>query len=176
MAALFVVGTLGACSNANAPKLPAIPGFSGNSTASKSGADLPTQQSDADTARAVQVGWTSARARKCNFYFDDAKLKSAFLGYETKLNPDPVKLQKISQTYDYTRDTISQRIAAGEDFCDPQKIEQIRNDLNRHLAGDFTPTPQAEVKKEAEILYGIGKKEKWDQKDIWGGENKPLPQ
>ncbi len=176
IASMFVVGALGACSGVNAPKLPAIPGFSGTSNASKSSPDSLPQQSDTQTARAVQVGWTSARARKCNFYFDDAKLKAGLLSYETKLDPDPVKLQKISQTYDYTRDTIAKRIAAGENYCDPVKIGQIRKDLNRHLAGDYTPasTQKAEIKKEAEILTGIGKKEKWNTDNVLWGDNKPV--
>ncbi len=163
-----------ACTNANLPKLPTLPGLGGE--AKKKAADALPENQDQQTARAIQVAWTSARASKCKFYFNDQKLKSSLIAYETRLQPDPAVLQKISQTYDYTRNTISQRIAANDEFCSKRKIEEIRKDLNRHLAGDFTPAPKRQVaeKKEAEILTNVGE-EKWDPSDaLFPGDNKPV--
>ncbi|MGI9380183.1 MAG: hypothetical protein ACR2OW_11080, partial [Methyloligellaceae bacterium] len=76
-----------ACTNANLPKLPTLPGLGGE--AKKKAADALPENQDQQTARAIQVAWTSARASKCKFYFNDQKLKSSLIAYETRLQPDP---------------------------------------------------------------------------------------
>src|SRR5262245_34070211 len=55
----------------------------GVTTSSVQQADVPQGLTNADPlARPVAVAWTSARAKRCGFYFDPAKLKINYLSYE----------------------------------------------------------------------------------------------
>jgi len=48
-------------------------------------ADGPgTLNNDDPAARPVAVAWTSARAQRCGFYFDPAKLRASYLAYESR--------------------------------------------------------------------------------------------
>jgi hypothetical protein len=94
------------------------------------------------TARALQVGAVSARAAKCRFYFDPVKLKASFLAAEAKLGATPEQLQKIESDYDYTRLTIAGKIAKEHEYCSDMKTREIKADLARHLAGDYSPPPK----------------------------------
>ena len=51
-------------------------------------------------ARPVQVAWTSARAEKCGFSFDAARLKASYLAYEQSQGTDAAKLGNITKSYD----------------------------------------------------------------------------
>jgi len=106
------------------------------------------------TSRAVQVGATSARATHCGFYFDPAKLKSSFLASEAALGATPEQLQKIEREYEYVRLSVTKKIAEEKDYCSELKAQEIKRDLNRHLAGDFTPTPKKPEKQEG-LLAGL---------------------
>jgi hypothetical protein len=89
-------------------------------------------------ARPIAVAWTSARAQRCGFYFDAAKLRSTYLAYEAKQS-GPELLAKAEKTYDSTFKVISDRVASNSDYCTDRKSKDIKADLQRHLAGDFTP-------------------------------------
>ena len=39
-------------------------------------------RNDSPMARPIAVAWTSARARRCGFYFDSARLRTNYLAYE----------------------------------------------------------------------------------------------
>ncbi|MGH6815511.1 MAG: hypothetical protein ACREC6_07395 [Hyphomicrobiaceae bacterium] len=91
----------------------------------------------------------SARASRCGFYFDAGKLRSGFLAAETKLGATPDQLKKIAHDYDYTRKSIADKIKAEADYCSEERFKEIKTDLNRHLAGDYTPpAPKAAAKSE----------------------------
>jgi hypothetical protein len=94
------------------------------------------------TARALQVGAVSARATKCGFYFNPAKLKAAFLAAEAAAGATAEQLQKIEQEYEYTRLTIAGKIAKEGEYCSDMKTAEIKADLVRHLAGDYSPPPK----------------------------------
>lgn len=96
------------------------------------------------TSRAVQVGATSARAARCGFYFDPEKLKANFLAAEMAQGAGPEQLQKIEREYEYVRLSVAKKIADEANYCDKLKTKEIKEDLNRHLAGDFTPRPKKE--------------------------------
>ena len=129
-----------------APSLLLLAGCSGQSNTTLAGM-LGTPQSTASiappvvdaTARALQVGATSARASRCGFYFDPGKLRAQFLAAETKQGTSPEVLQKAEREYDYTRASVAQSTAGDPNYCTDEKAAQIKVDLNRHLAGDFTP-------------------------------------
>jgi hypothetical protein len=90
-------------------------------------------------ARPVSVAWTSARAKRCGFYFDPAKLRSSYLAYETQHGAAPDQVGKIQSTYDSTYDTIAKRIGADADYCSDRKTANIKGDLQKVLVGDYTP-------------------------------------
>lgn len=131
-------------------------GSGGLTTAALTGDTQPTQAAAAaaepppsdPTSRAVQVGATSARATRCGFYFDPERLKASFLSAEMAQGTGPEQLQKIEREYEYIRLSIAKRVSEQADYCDKVKTAEIKRDLNRHLAGDFTPTPKKEDKQE----------------------------
>jgi hypothetical protein len=105
-----------------------------------SSTDVPTITSQDPMARPIQVAWTSARAQRCGFYFDPAKLKASYIGYESRqagMTTD--QLAKIQVSYDTTFKSITARVSADPDYCTDKKGSEIKVDLQRHLAGDFTP-------------------------------------
>lgn len=91
-------------------------------------------------ARPIQVAWTSARASYCGFMFDPVKLKNDYMADESRRGIDPNQLQHISETYDYTRDSVTDTIKADPQYCTKERTDAIRADLKRYLAGDYTPT------------------------------------
>ena len=101
--------------------------------------DVPAVTSQDPMARPIQVAWTSARAQRCGFYFDPAKLKASYLSYETRQGAAGEQLGKLQNTYDTTFKSISARVSADPDYCTDKKGTEIKADLQRHLAGDFTP-------------------------------------
>ena len=112
--------SLGGC-GASLPSLTTGAVFGGGAAAK------PAIQND-PTSRAMEVGATSARAIKCGYNFDPAKLKNQFL----------------------TAETLA---AKGADYCSKAKTDKIKEALNRHLAGDYTPSPPEPVEQD-EGLFG----------------------
>ena len=94
------------------------------------------------------MAWTSARAQRCGFNFDTAKLRATYLAYESRQGAAGEQLAKIQNSYDTTFKTISGRVSADPDYCTDKKSADIKVDLTRHLAGDYTPNlpkPKVEV-------------------------------
>ena len=112
---------------------------SGLTTGSAAGGETPgTISNDHPLARPVAVAWTSARAQRCDFYFDPTKLRASYLAYEAKQSP-PDQLAKAEKTYDSTFKTIYDKTSGDSSYCTDRANSQIKADLQRHLAGDFTP-------------------------------------
>jgi hypothetical protein len=107
----------------------------GSSEASKVAAAQPVTSSD----RVVQVAAVSARAAKCGFNFDPAGLKTSFMTSEATQAADQAALDKTEREYDTIRGKVANAIAKEPDFCSDAKTRDIKADLTRHLAGDFTP-------------------------------------
>ena len=57
----------------------------------------------------MAVAWTSARAQRCGFYFDPAKLRASYLAYEARQSP-PGQLANVEKTYDTTFKSIRERV------------------------------------------------------------------
>jgi hypothetical protein len=91
-------------------------------------------------ARPVQVGWTSARATHCGFIFNPDQLRSNYLAAEASTGISPQQMQKIQEAYDYTRQSTLETIKDNHRYCNQERTTAIRADLNRYLAGDFSPT------------------------------------
>lgn len=100
----------------------------------------PAVKAEDPQAKPVSVAWTSARAAKCGFYFDPAKLRQSFLSSQTAGGAGPEQLAKVQQSYDNSYARVSKVLATQDDYCTESQNADIKSDLNRHLAGDFTVT------------------------------------
>lgn len=114
---------------------------------------------DPATERAMMVATTSARAVKCGYNFDPARLRTSYLAHESTQGTSPDAIAKLEKTYDFTRDAIIKRIAQEEDYCDDGRTAEIKRDLTRYLAGD----------------YSMSERQSVAQKNFWEGANKPAP-
>lgn len=90
-------------------------------------------------ARPIQVGWTSARASYCGFVFNPDQLRAEFLASEARLGVPPEQMSKIEHSYDYTRESVLASIKDDPGYCNKERTAAIRRDLNRYLAGDYSP-------------------------------------
>jgi hypothetical protein len=131
-----LAGTLAACGSA--PSGPATSALLAGAEAVPRAAAPP----DDPMARALYAAAVSARAAKCGFYFDPAKLKAGFLNAEAAHGATPEQLGKIEQAYNYTRLTVAGRIAKEPEYCSEMKTREIKTDLARHLAGNFSLAPK----------------------------------
>ncbi len=88
--------------------------------------------------RAMQVALTSARASKCGYNFDPAKLKTSYLAYESTQSGGAEQVARLEKSYDFTRNSASSKMSAAEDYCTDDQTAKIKADLSRHMAGDFS--------------------------------------
>jgi hypothetical protein len=91
-------------------------------------------------AKPIQVAWTSARASYCGFLFDPVKLKADFMADESRRGANQYELQRYSEAYDYTVESVTSTIKGDPNYCTKERSDAIRADLRRYLAGDYTPT------------------------------------
>ena len=71
--------------------------------------------------------------------FDPVKLKADYMADEARRGVDQNQLQKTSEAYDYTRDSVMQAIKHDSNYCNKERNDAIRADLRRYLAGDYSP-------------------------------------
>ncbi|MEQ1652654.1 MAG: hypothetical protein ABL897_09215 [Hyphomicrobium sp.] len=134
-----------------------IPGLS---TGSLFGGDsatpaIPPQVTNDPTSRAMQVGTTAARALKCGYNFDPVKLRTQFLAAEAPGLTNPADADKVARVYDVSFSGVSKAVAGqGEGYCSANKTGKIKEALNRHLTGDYTPSPPEPVVTEDGGLFG----------------------
>ena len=143
----LATASLGGC-GASLPKL-----TTGSLFGSKTAVAAVDRDND-PVARTMDVAATSARAIKCGYNFDPAKLKTQFLATQTAA--DPANAEKLTQIYDTAFNGVSKAIAEkGSDYCSAEKTERIKTALNRHLAGDYTPSPPEKVEQDG-LFSGWG--------------------
>jgi hypothetical protein len=132
------------------------------------GADAPGSFTDDNpAARPVAVAWTSARAQRCGFYFDPARLRSSYLAYEARQS-GAEQAAKAEKAYDSTFRTIRERVAADPDYCSDGKSAEIKKDLTRHLAGDFTPNfPKTKTAETCWFFNCGGQDRAWTADRFW---------
>lgn len=114
--------------------------FQGPEDGASTEKDARNVRPDDPLARPTQVGWTSARATRCGFIFSPAQLRANYLAAEAAYGYPPRQMQKIEQAHDYTRESVLQTITDDLGYCNKERLDAIRNDLNRYLAGDYTPS------------------------------------
>ncbi len=105
--------------------------------------------------RAFQVGTVSARAVKCGFNFDPAKLKASYLAYESQ-QPGATDRAKIEKIYDVSFNGVAKAVVGETDYCTDAKTKVIKADLTRHLAGDYTPSSHPKAEPEEGGLFSWG--------------------
>lgn len=129
--------------------------------AAKAPADLPTE-------RALLAATTAARATRCGFYFEPAKYRASYLAYETTQGTPPDQLSKAEKSYDFTEAAVSKRIVKAEEYCSEAKTQEIKRDLNRRLAGDFSVPPKpAAPPKSASWWYSDAPVKPLDREEIF---------
>lgn len=151
--ALIAAAALAGCSGASSLSTGSILG----------GAEKPSDAGPVNDpmARALQVGTISAKAVKCGFNFDPAKLKTSYIAYERNLSGPSADTSKVERIYDVAFNGVAKAVAADAEYCSEDKTRIIKADLKRHLAGDYTPSPRQEEPEEEGLLsWGTdGKKE-----------------
>ncbi|MGA7457330.1 MAG: hypothetical protein WBW51_08460 [Methyloceanibacter sp.] len=95
---------------------------------------------DDPLARPTQVAWTSARASHCGFIFDPAQLRANYMAAEMQAGNTPEQMEKIERAYDFTLQSVTATIRDDLRYCSQERTAAIRKDLNRYLAGDYTPS------------------------------------
>lgn len=111
------------------------------------------------TSRAFQVGTVSARAVKCGYNFDPARLKSTFLAAEAAQGTPVEELGKIEKVYDVAYSGVTKAVAGQPAYCTDQKTAEIKKDLTRHMAGDYTPSVRRAAPQDDGIFSFGGFKE-----------------
>ena len=120
-----------------ASALAACSGGGGVTTASLLGTPAAQPQVDEPTDRALHVASVSARASKCGYNFNPAKLRESFLAAEAANGATPEQMTKLGQSYDFTHTTVSKQISNPEEYCSDQRTRLVSADLTKQLAGDF---------------------------------------
>ena len=113
---------------------------SGLTTGALLGEDKPAAPVNDGPSRAFQVGTASARAVKCGFNFDPAKLKTNYIAYE-KQQPGGRTSPRSSAFTTFHSTALPRRSPPRATTARDGKTRQIKADLTRHLAGDYTPNP-----------------------------------
>jgi hypothetical protein len=122
-------------------------------TAVQSATDVSPVITSDPTSRAFQVGTVAARAVKCGYNFDAQKLRTSFLAAEAGAGATSTDLPRIEQIYDVSFNGVTKATAADPKYCTDQRTRDIKADLNRHLAGDYTPPPAKKVVAESGGLF-----------------------
>jgi aerobic-type carbon monoxide dehydrogenase small subunit (CoxS/CutS family) len=130
VAAALSLAALSACSTVNR-----MTGKDGAATES----EVRDMASNDPLARPTQVAWTSARASFCGFVFNPAKLRADYMASEIQAGATPGQMEKIEHAYDYTRQSVLDGIKEDLSYCTKERNAVIRRDLNRYLAGDYSP-------------------------------------
>lgn len=148
---------------------------SGLTTGDVGKGDGPAGISNEDPlARPMHVAWTSARARRCGFYFEPEKLRATYLAYEAKQGAAGDQLAKFERSYDTTFRTTSERAAADPNFCSDRKSAEIKPELQRHMAGDYAPNFPKPKPVAACGFFGCGSApsdEPLDSKKFWQAQD-----
>lgn len=113
--------------------------FQGPKDGASTEAEARNMRPDDPLARPTQVGWTSARATRCGFVFSPQQLRANYLSAESAYGYSPQQMQKIEKAYDYTRESVLLTINDDPTYCNKDRLDAIRDDLNRYLAGDYAP-------------------------------------
>lgn len=149
MIALLVPAVLAGCSSGGGVSTASILGNA--PTPPAAGADpaasaaAPVAPSSTPTDRAFQVGSVSARAAKCGYNFDPAKVKTSYLAHEVGRGASNDEIARVEKIYGVAYNGVMKAAAEDPNYCSQRKTAEIKEDLGRLLAGDFEPPRKARV-------------------------------
>ncbi len=107
------------------------------------------------TSRAFNVGMVSARAAKCGYNFDPVKLKTNYFASEAALGTPAEEMAKIEKVYTVAYNGVT-KAATEPNYCSEQKTKQIKEDLTKLLAGDYTPPARKVAEEDSGDLFSFG--------------------
>ncbi|MGD9866899.1 MAG: hypothetical protein AB7U38_02750 [Hyphomicrobiales bacterium] len=122
------------------------------------------QRDNTPPNRATQVAWTSARAQYCAFNMRPEKLKADYLAYEGQQGLSPQDIAGLTRLYDVTYATFYSQVRELPTYCTRERIEEIRPEINRHLAGDYTPSPKKPPRLEVSLPKEQNFKDEWEKR------------
>lgn len=164
---------LGGCSNDNSAAGISTASLLDGKSSAGSG-EFAGPKPDDVTAKSVQVAWTSARAQKCGFNFDAAKLKANYLASEARDGAAAAQIATFDKTYDATFLNVTANIKTDAGYCSERKSAAIKTDLQRHLAGNYAPNLPTNKKVASESFWDSLKSdaapEKFDAKNFWADQ------
>lgn len=120
-------------------------------------------KADEPTRRMLSVATTSARAARCGYNFDPARLRTGYLAYESTQGGGADQIAKLEKGYDYTRASVLQKLGPPDEYCTDDKTAEIKRELTRHLAGDYTAPPE----KATLSVFGSGSAPAFDREKIF---------
>ena len=106
----------------------------GGGSGAEAAAAAPAPPSD-PMSRALNVGMVSARAAKCGYNFDPAKLKANYFASEAALGTSPQDMAKVEQIYNVAHNGVAKAAATEPNYCSEQKTKQIKEDLTKLSGG-----------------------------------------
>jgi len=98
-------------------------------------------------AKPIQVGWTLARAERCGFLFDKARVTNAYLAHEASVGATPERLQQAQTAMEYSRASTLTKIQSNQGYCSEDVLKALREDMPMVVAGNFNlpdRTPKAQ--------------------------------
>ena len=130
---------LAGCSNAPLPSLTTGSLF-GSKPDAQAAAATPAATRNDPMMRTLQVSRTAAKAQRCGFNFDAAKLKGGLMASEgTQGGVDVAELAKLDKVYTGSFNGTMKATTADEGYCTEARAKHIKAELARHLAGDYAP-------------------------------------
>ena len=141
-AALAVTAVLSGCGGVS---------LTGKSKDTPQATPVSLERDNTPENRLIQVSSTAARASYCAFGMDRARLKTSYLAYERQQGASEEMLAKFDRLYDSSYNLFYNKVRENPDACSKSQIEEIRPDINRHLAGDYTPSKRKPQVQEANV-------------------------
>lgn len=129
------------CSNSPLPSLTtgSLFGSKPDAQAAAAAPAAPVIRND-PMMRTLQVSRTAAKAQRCGFNFDAAKLKGGLMASEgTQGGVDVAELAKLDKVYNGSFNGTIKAASADEGYCSQGRTKHIKAELARHLAGDYVP-------------------------------------
>lgn len=137
--------------------------FGGNKdAATQAAASAAPVATSSPTSRAFQVGTVSARAVKCGYNFDPQKLRASFMAAEVGAGADSADVPRIEQIYDVSFNGVAKATAEDPAYCSEARTREIKSELARHLAGDFTPPVRQKAADSGGIFGDLASKDNKD--------------
>mgnify|MGYP001267625153 CR=1 FL=1 len=154
--ALLLTACVGGCGSMPSLTTGSLFGGGGDKKAADAAPPKPAAPADTAMNRGFQVGLVSARAVKCGFNFDPARVKGNWLAAEAKAGTPVDEIGKAEKVYNVGFSGVAKAVAGNANYCTARKTKEIKEDLGLLLAGNFSPQPFRPKEEEEEGLISFG--------------------